>query len=130
MLSGPCVAMLMVSPDVEILRKKCVQVRTESGISWTKNVLHCSANKDEAKRDVEIFYSMNESTLTNLNAELIKVYALEQPIQYQYEEEFEAENFLDDQGLPWDFPADLRNNPQIVSFMNYIGGQAAKKRKF
>jgi hypothetical protein len=56
---------------------------------------------------------------------------LEQPIQYQYEEEFEPENFLDDQGLPWDFPADLRNNPQIVSFMNYIGGQAAKKqRKF
>lgn len=130
MTSGPCVALLMISPDVEVLRKKCCTIRALSGISWTKNVLHCSANKEEAKHDLEIFYGMNETTLTSLNAELIKIYALEQPIQYTYEEEFEPESFLDDQGLPWDFPTDLRNNPQIVSFMNYIGGQAAKKRKF
>jgi nucleoside diphosphate kinase len=76
MTSQVVVALLVISPNVKALRNKCVSVRELSHMSWTKNVMHCSADPMEGTRDFKIFFP--QVTMDELNRELSEMYDIKE----------------------------------------------------
>jgi len=131
MQSGPVVVCLMLSPDVAILRNKIVQMRKESKVVWIKNIAHASASREEASRDIAIFFSQETTKLEKINHELSKLYAIK-PYENNMKrksDDDDDKDLIDESGLPFDFPNDLKENPQFVSFMRYITDVGKRQKK-
>lgn len=54
--SGPVIHINVKCKSLQILRNRMVKAREESNYIWTRNIVHCSANAEEAKDNLRMYY--------------------------------------------------------------------------
>jgi hypothetical protein len=125
--SGPVVACIYTCENLKVARQKMLRLRIASDVIWIKNIAHFSSSKEEALRDLNIFFPNIDSTY--LNGDLMNIYLNEAlvPITQSQQTE-EEESIFDENGLPMDFPPNLKSNPDIVQFMRYIAYTSTPKK--
>jgi hypothetical protein len=128
LVSGPVIPCIYVCDNIKVARQKMLKLRIESDIIWIKNIAHFSSSKEESVRDLDIFFP--NSDIQNLNGELLMTYLNDQPTPVIQSPQIEEdESMFDENGLPIDFPSNLKSNPDIVQFMRYIAYTANTPKK-
>lgn len=79
--STPSYALRFEIPDNEhvqdyaaIIRKKCIQAREASGFIWTKNIVHCPADLEEATQNMVTFKKLVNEEFKNVLHENILMF--------------------------------------------------------